>query len=88
MIPAHIKNDLDNYRDGNHPYEFGSFVTAVLANDLVGAVSRADSTNIKLLPEYAEYLRTLPRDMWGSYEIVEREILKQREFLNGSGTDV
>lgn len=78
-IPNHILHDLEAYRIGKHPYPHGSFVTAILANDFVTAAGCADSTNQHLLFEYADYLSNrLPRTMWGSYEIVEKEIERQR----------
>lgn len=78
-IPDHILADLEAYRIGKHPYPFGSFVTAILANDFVTAAGYADSTNQHLLLEYAHYLyNRLPRAMWGSYDIVEQEIERQR----------
>lgn len=79
MLPEHMKAELDKYKNGDHPYEFGGFMTAILANDLVGAASRADGQNRNLLFEYASYLyNDLPRGMWGSYKIVEQNILAQR----------
>ena len=43
-IPEHTKGALDRYVD--HGLEPGGFLTAVLTNDLFGAVARADSENI------------------------------------------
>lgn len=78
-LPDYILQELEAYRNGKHPYSFGGFVTAILANDLVGAAKRADSVNKQLLFEYADYLyNRLPRTMWGSYDIVEQEIQRQR----------
>lgn len=82
-IPEHIYLDLEAYRIGKHPYPFGSFVTALLANDLVGAAGAADSQNRGLLAEYAEYIyNRLPRTMWGSYEIVRLQIEHQTFWEN------
>jgi hypothetical protein len=50
----------------------GSFLKAVLANDFMRAVSRADSSNGELLREWAMFVYNyLPTDCWGSYEIVD-----------------
>lgn len=84
-IPADILADLRAYTRGEHPYPFGGFVTAVLANDLVGAAGRADEVNIRRLAEYASFLHNeMPgrtgdptRDFWGSYEAVENRIAEQ-----------
>lgn len=84
-IPREIEEALVRYRDGNHPYAFGSFLTAVLANDLVEAVLRADDHNIRILPQYVMWIRNnLPgrtgdarEDMWGSYDAVKNTIKRQ-----------
>lgn len=87
MIPSHAEQQLQEYRHGNHPYPFGDFLTAVLANDLVRAAQYADSTNVLILHEYASYLynkmpmRTgdVQKDYWGSYEAVANRIQYQQE---------
>lgn len=46
--------------------EVGDFVTAVLRNDLAGAVERADHINIGLLPLYVGFLNMhAPKPCWG-----------------------
>ena len=85
-IPEDTRRALDAYVRGEHPYPFGSFVTAVLANDLVGAVLHADDNNRELLMDYASYLyNDMPmrtgdpaRDMWGSYAAVGNTINIQK----------
>lgn len=87
MIPAATLAKLEAYRNGRHPYPFGSFLTAVLANDLVGAFAHADEVNQQLMQEYAAYLyNEMPGrcgdptvDYWGSYEAVTNRIAEQRE---------
>ena len=50
----------------------GSFLTAVLENDLVGAFGRADDHNIKILDRYARFLYwDIPSPAWGSPEKVK-----------------
>lgn len=50
----------------------GSFLQAVLANDFIKAATRADSTNIELLHEWAIFmLNEMPDDCWGSWETVQ-----------------
>ena len=45
----------------------GGFLSAVLCNDLIKAVSRADGTNIELIPNYVRLLHNhAPADCWGS----------------------
>jgi len=87
MIPADILVDLIAYRNGEHPYPFGSFVTAVLANDLVGAFQHADNRNRSLMLDYVSFLyNDMPGrtgdaavDLWGSYEAVANTVARQRE---------
>lgn len=64
-IPEHMLKALIAYRDEGQPV--GGFLEAVIANDLVGAAVRADSTNINLLPSYANWLyNETPLSSWGS----------------------
>ena len=85
MLPAHIRDELDAYKQGNHPYEFGSFLTAILANDLVRAACTADQQNQHLLFEYAKYLyNELPSHMWGSYKTVQAQIAHQQTQRQGN----
>ena len=85
-IPEQILADLEAWKRGQHPYAFGSFVTAVLANDLMNAFAHADDRNRDILADYAEYLyHEMPdrtgnpeRDCWGSYEAVAGWIRSQR----------
>lgn len=81
-----FKEKVEKYLNGNHPYEFGSFYTAILANDFVGIMGTADHNNKMLLLEYAQFLyHEMPGrtgnaevDVWGSYEAVENTISRQR----------
>ena len=87
MIPEHIREELELYRAGQHPYPFGDFLTAVLANDLVGAFKRADDQNTRIMRDYAAYLyNKMPgrcgdptRDYWGSCEAVANRIAEQKK---------
>lgn len=87
MIPTEVVLELEDYLRGEHPYPFGSFLTAVLANDFVEAAARADASNTRILAEYAAYLRgNMPArtgdpavDWWGSYEAVRRRIAESKE---------
>jgi len=86
MIRPDILDQLIAYREGRHPYPFGDFVTAVLANDLVRAFGAADDENRENLFDYARFLyNDMPgrtgdasRDYWGSYEAVANRIAEQR----------
>ena len=53
-IPDYMAGGLIRYvEDGIPP---GDFLTAVIENDLSGAVGRADDANIRNIPAYAFYL--------------------------------
>lgn len=63
-------------------YQPGSFVTCLLANDLRGAVARADSNNRQHLPELVSLLENeLPGNAWGSYADVWSYIDTKRKEL-------
>ena len=69
MIPAHTKAALDRYvNDRILP---GGFLTAVLSNDLFGAVGKADSENLAALPEIVRYIyNEIPSSSWGTRDII------------------
>ena len=55
-----------------HGFEPGGFTTAVLANDLAGAVIRADHWNKPAIAEIVQaVLNTCPTHAVGSYEAVQ-----------------
>lgn len=70
LIPEHM-------RDGVRMYVFdfvepGGFLTAVLENDLAGAVARADHINLQHIAEWGQFLLwAMPRAAWGSPEAVQ-----------------
>jgi len=77
--------DLPDYMAGGvsryllHYIEPGSFLTAVLANDLREAVACADSTNAYLLGQWVKFFyNEVPANCWGSPELV-RAWLSKRE---------
>jgi hypothetical protein len=65
LIPEHMIGGLRRYiEDGIPP---GSFLRAVLCNDLRRAVECADSANIHRLPDYIRFLYAhAPVGSWGS----------------------
>lgn len=76
LIPEHMRNDLDLYlRRGIPP---GSFMLAVLRNDLVDAYARADHINQHRIRDYADFLYnyapSIPVRAWGSPEAVSHWI--------------
>lgn len=70
MIPQHTKQTIDDYV--NHKYEPGSFVYAVLSNNLIEAFNRADDINLQYMKDIVSYVyNKIPQECWGSPKIVE-----------------
>jgi hypothetical protein len=77
------KISLDRYGETGVPT--GSFLQAVLSNDLMDAVGRADDTSLLNLHRICMHVyNELPSDCWGSREKVKAFIEKKREAL-GAG---
>ena len=71
FIPDYMMGAITRYVEKGIPP--GGFLTAVISNDLAGAVSRADDTNIRNLPAYVGYFYNhLPSQCWGSPERMKR----------------
>jgi len=65
----HTRRALEDYL--LRGYEPGSFLTSVLSNNFVGAVTRADSENGKHLKEIAIWIvNNIPVGSWGNEERV------------------
>jgi hypothetical protein len=65
-----LRDALIAYRDEGRPV--GDFLRALLSNDLLEAVGRADHLNTWLLPIYVGYLyNEFPSPAWGSREKVD-----------------
>ncbi len=66
-IPAYMMGGIQRYINNGIPP--GDFLTAVICNDLMEAVARADDTNIRNLPAYVAYFyNEAPSLCWGSKE--------------------
>ena len=74
-LPEGLQGGMKRYvEDG---IQAGHFLTAVLSNDLLGAVSRADSINIKLIPDVVRWIyNEAPINSNGSEVKVQRWISK------------
>ena len=80
-VPEHTQGALMRYvNDGLHP---GGFLTAVITNDLIGAVTRADRWNLDALPSIVMFmLNAMPAASIGSTENMEqwlRLVIEDRE---------
>ena len=80
-IPTHTQEALINYIERG--YEPGSFLYAVLSNDLLGAVSRADALNLPALKDIVQFVHNeMPENCCGNEAVVIRflqEHLGQRK---------
>jgi hypothetical protein len=57
--------------------EPGSFLRALLSNDLRGAIARADGMNVARIPHWVVWMENnLPGGAWGSSERYESWILR------------
>ena len=85
LIPERMWFGFFHYlEDGILP---GGFLTAVLENDFMGAVNRADDENIKLLQNYIIVLYSyLPEAAWGSKEKVRAWAKARRKEHEASKT--
>ena len=68
-LPFHMQAGVERYL--LHGISGGSFLNAVLENDLVGAFARADDMNSAAMHNWVEWLyNSCPSNAWGSPEIV------------------
>ena len=82
-IPKRMESGIELYiKKGIMP---GSFLTAVICNDLQGAVGAADSENIHNLPAYVSWFyNEAPHNCWGSKERMHAWVGK---FFQGEELD-
>jgi hypothetical protein len=72
-IPQHHLQSITLYVEKG--YQPGSFLTAVLTNDLKGAVSYGDAESLAALPAIVRYCYSeLPWSVWGSAERVSEHL--------------
>ncbi len=82
-LPDYMQGGARRYIE--HGIRPGSFLCAVLENNLVGAFRCADSTNRPLIATvYVEWLHwEIPAPAWGSKEKVDAWILDRTRGLGG-----
>lgn len=67
VIPEHCRGGMKRYIE--HGILPGSFLQAIICNDLVGAAGKADDINVFCLINYANFLYNhMPSEAWGSKE--------------------
>ena len=65
QVPEHTQSALKDYIERGVPV--GGFLHAVLSNDLVGAVQRADSQNSKAIKDIVSWIyMCAPEPCWGN----------------------
>ena len=75
-IPEHMHAPLRRYFEEYIPT--GSFLEAVLCNDLREAVAQADNDNIRNIPAFVNWLyNEAPAGSWGSREAYENWISRR-----------
>jgi hypothetical protein len=80
-IPETTIETIDNYV--KYGYEPGGFIMAVLTNDLIGAVTKADTFNLAVLKDICLHIYwEIPSNAWGSIEKVENYMKQVRERNN------
>ena len=81
-LPPYMRESAKRYIEfGMEP---GSFMLAVLANDLIGAFLRADHDNREAMFQWVKFLQAIPTNAWGSYEEVNKYMeSKRKEADNG-----
>lgn len=74
-VPHHLREGLHEYiRTGR---SVGGFLTAVLSNDLAGAVTRADPGSMGSLKAVIHFLQFMPADCHGSREKVDKWVFQR-----------
>jgi hypothetical protein len=71
LVPAHMWSAVEGYY--LHGYAPGNFLTALLSNDLMEAMGRADDENASRIREWCQFLYNYtPGGSYGSPSAVER----------------
>lgn len=68
-LPEHMRYGMQAWIEHGRDSHPGSFLTAILSNDFMGAIGRADEENIRALRNYAVYLYSYaPAGCFGSVQ--------------------
>lgn len=77
-VPEHMRDTVRLYVEQR--IEPGSFMVALLSNDLIESFARADDINAKAMERWVVFLYSfMPQSLWGSREVVE-------EWLSGGAS--
>jgi len=84
-LPEHMQDGARLYME--HGIAPGSFLTAILCNDFMGACAKADRINRERLFDYAQWLYNhAPRSSFGSRARVENWIASFSDNAKAEGT--
>jgi len=87
MIQRDIKFQIDEYIENGVP--LGSFLYAVLTNDLITAISKADDVNKLHIPDIVTYLLNyLPSVAYGSEKNVKDWMLDHKNEEDWLAEDI
>lgn len=78
LIEPRFRESIDAYVATGRPT--GGFLAAVLSNDLMDAIGRADAHALDNLPHIVSYIyNAVPNGCWGSRERVREWVRAHRE---------
>ena len=82
MIPQHTKKALINWVKIGNQYDHGSFLTAIVSNDLMKSFSCADDLNLYSMLDIVKWMyNNLPISCYGSIKkMKEWKGLEEEEF--------
>lgn len=82
---AYLK--IDAYKSSN--LAPGGFLKAILRNDLIGAVLKADEDSKKIIVDITQYCwDNLPHNIWGNNENVENHLYNKSKSKTQSANDL
>ncbi len=85
IIPDYMASSIQLYL--SHGIEPGSFLSAVICNDLSSAVGYADRTNLMNLPAYIGFFyNEAPSQSWGSKEKMVSWTKEKQEVIHDTST--
>ena len=77
-LPDRLRHGMKLYVD--HGIDPGSFLMAVLTNNLIGALNTADPNNLRDLKEIVNWFHgELPGGCWGTEDVVENWIRSKHD---------
>lgn len=86
LCPPHLQQSITEFVTFGRPT--GGFLRAVIENDLLESVARADPQNVVLLPHVAQFVReNVPASLLGSAEAYDRHVESMTRARRHSADD-